>query len=218
MARDFNKAAKTWDKEPRRIQLAKDVVKAIRKKVRLRKDQVAVDFGAGTGLVALLISPLVGKVVAIDTAPGMIKVLEQKIRAAKIQNIEPLVWDIKEKSQEPIRADLIVSAMTMHHLKRLEPFADAFRRMLKPGGRIALADLDLDNGQFHTDPSGVFHNGFDRKKLKALFTRAGFAAARISTACTVTRSVTDGTTKTFSIFLLTASKPLIRDWGSGIGN
>lgn len=206
MARDFNKAAKTWDKEPRRIQLAKDVVKAIRKQVRLRKDQVAVDFGAGTGLVALLLSPLVGKVVAIDTAPGMIKVLKQKIRSAKIQNIRPLVWDIKQKSQEPIRADLIISAMTMHHLRRLEPFAAAFRRMLKPGGKIAIADLDLDNGQFHTDPAGVFHNGFDRKELKGLFTRAGFASVKISTACTVTRPVADGTIKTFSIFLLTASR------------
>jgi hypothetical protein len=54
---------------------------------------------------------------------------------------------------------------------------------LRPGGRIALADLDREDGTFHSsDVTDVFHLGFDRADLKAQLAQAGFDDVSDTTA------------------------------------
>ena len=56
----FDQAAATWDLADRRVTLARDVVAAIAAWVTLSKEQAALDFGCGTGLVTLALAPLLG--------------------------------------------------------------------------------------------------------------------------------------------------------------
>ncbi|NIV32583.1 MAG: methyltransferase domain-containing protein, partial [Anaerolineae bacterium] len=64
--------------------------------------------------------------------------------------------------------DLIVSAMALHHVEDTERLLQRFHQHLSPGGGIALADLDQEDGSFHPpEVEGVFHDGFDRTALEA---------------------------------------------------
>ena len=78
---------------------------------------------------------------------------------------------------------------------------------VKPGGRVALADLDTEDGGFHGDAGGVVHHGFARETFGHWLRQAGFADAQFSTAFTVRRESDDGTRHDYPIFLAIASKP-----------
>ncbi len=53
--------------------------------------------------------------------------------------------------------------------------------MLEPGGFIAIADLEKEDGTFHDDSAGVHHNGFDRDGLCRKMMAAGFPFVRMET-------------------------------------
>jgi hypothetical protein len=55
---------------------------------------------------------------------------------------------------------------------------------LRPGGRLALSDLDTEDGSFHDpDAEGIHHLGFDRDRLRGSrssgFADVGFTAAHV---------------------------------------
>ena len=56
----------------------------------------------------------------------------------------------------------------MHHVKDTDNMVKQFAVHLKPGAKIALADLDTEDGSFHTKGvEGVYHNGFERSVFQA---------------------------------------------------
>jgi len=58
--------------------------------------------------------------------------------------------------------DLIFSAMALHHVQNTDALLDRFASLTAPGGWIALADLDTEDGTFHSGDSGPVHPGFNR--------------------------------------------------------
>ena len=92
--------------------------------------------------------------------------------------------------------------MAMHHVADTPAMLRALWRHLQPGGRVALADLDAEDGSFHPPGvEGVFHHGFDRESFAAHLRDAGFDDVVIDTACVVTRDA-----KRFPVFLATARR------------
>lgn len=62
------------------------------------------------------------------------------------------------------RFDGIISAMALHHIKDTQHLLRTFTSHLHPGGFIALADLDREDGSFHTHGNeGVFHFDLNAK-------------------------------------------------------
>jgi len=53
--------------------------------------------------------------------------------------------------------------MALHHIESTQALVQVFSDHLKPGGMVALADLDKEDGSFHPEGSeGIFHRGFER--------------------------------------------------------
>ena len=76
------------------------------------------------------------------------------------------------------------------------------RRILKPGGHLCIADLDLENGEFHGNNEGVFHLGFERCGLLDSLSRSGFVDICDRTAAEVIKPDANGQMKTFTVFLV----------------
>jgi tRNA (cmo5U34)-methyltransferase len=205
--RDFDKEAQTWDENPMRRELGEAVGKAIAEALPLKTSDTVLDYGAGTGLVSLALRQRVSRVLAADSSRGMLDVLAGKTKAAGIANIQPVFLDLEDPATSPPTVDAIVSSMTLHHVRDIHRLARIFFSMLGPGGRIALADLSTEAGDFHPDNTGVYHFGFAAEWLRATFAAAGFADARTTIAHTIRKQVTSGETKDFPILLLTAVKP-----------
>jgi ubiquinone/menaquinone biosynthesis C-methylase UbiE len=204
--RDFNRGAANWDGNPARLRMTGALADAVLSRLTLGQNFVAMDYGAGTGLVTLRIQPLVGRVVAADTSPGMLAVLQSKITAAGLRNVDVRLWNVEEDPLPAERFDVVVSTMTFHHLRDIPGVLKRFHELLAPGGQIAVGDLDCEAGDFHADPAGVWHFGFDRDDFEKRFAEAGFRRVRTETAHRFEREVAGGRMKEFSLFLLTAEK------------
>ena len=203
--RDFNKAAASWDSGPR-VKLADDIARAIRDELSPTKDMNILDFGCGTGLLAMNLQPYVGTVTGVDSSPGMLEVFESKIEAMHKTNVSVRHLDLEKGDHLEGNYHLITSSMTLHHVREIKPLLDQFYRILTPGGHLALADLDLDDGQFHEDSTGVFHNGFDRAELVKAFETAGFEEVSERTATSMKKPGADGVQREFTIVLITGQK------------
>jgi ubiquinone/menaquinone biosynthesis C-methylase UbiE len=107
------------------------------------RDDVAVDLGAGTGLLALALAPRVRELVAVDISERMLERLDDAAIADGIHNVSTLVADLRRLPLEDESATLVVSNYAFHHLhdtgKELA-LAEA-RRILRPGGRLVICDM-----------------------------------------------------------------------------
>jgi ubiquinone/menaquinone biosynthesis C-methylase UbiE len=203
MTSAFDARARTWDDDPRRRKLAESIFAALEQAVPLRADMAALDYGAGTGLLALALAARIRRVLAVDASAGMLAVLAEKARAGGCANVETLRADFAKDALPAGPFDLVASAMTLHHVADVAGLLRKFFALLAPGGRIALADLDAEDGSFHgPDAPGVHHLGFDRAGLAAQLAAAGFTDVRLADAA---RSEKNG--RTYTVFLAAARKP-----------
>ena len=203
----FEKAAVVWDKDPGRVQMAQTIADAMITALKPNGKEVVMDYGTGTGNIALRIVPHVHRIIAVDSSRGMLDMLQEKLSHDRISTVEIREWSIGQDPALLPRFDIIVSSMTMHHIRDTAGTARAFYTMLLPGGRIAIADLDLDNGEFHETPGITEHDGIDRKYLQQVFEKAGFDSVRFLEAATIQKTSSHtGKLRDFTIFLMTAQR------------
>ena len=200
--KDFDCEAATWDDEPRRVKLVRDIADTISRAIELNPNMDVLDFGCGTGLLTLHLSPLVHSVTGVDSSQGMLDIFNAKIARLKLSKASATLVDLDKGDALTGRYDLVVSSMTLHHVKDIEALFAQFHRVTAPGGYLCIADLDLDDGQFHADNTGVFHFGFSRAALRKLFTEAGFDYVRDRDATEMVKPNSNGELRRFSIFLM----------------
>ena len=201
----FEKAAVVWDKDPGRVQMAQTIADAMITALKPKGNELVMDYGTGTGNIALRIVPHVHRIIAVDSSKGMLDVLQEKLSRDRISTVEIREWSIGQDPALLPRFDIIVSSMTMHHIRDTAGTARALYTMLLHGGSIAIADLDSDNGEFHETPGIAEHDGIDRKYLQQVFEQAGFVSVRFHEAATLQKiSSMTGKLRDFTIFLMTA--------------
>lgn len=204
--RNFDKEAALWDEQPARGKLAKDIARTISKEIVLTPETDMMDFGCGTGLLSLQLRPFVRTVTGIDSSQGMLDIFDRKIARLNLGNVKTALVNLDKGGRLSGNYDLVVSSMTLHHIKEPEPLFDQFHAVTAPGGWLGIADLDLENGRFHGDSTGVFHFGFDRTELGRVFTKAGFENVRFADAAEVVKPSASGEMGRFTVFLMIGQK------------
>ncbi len=177
----FDAKAAGWDEDPRRLALAADISKALDQEIAGMTKPRLLDYGAGTGLCSLPLAEKCSSVLAVDVSAGMLARLEEKARVAGFTHVKTLWWDICVKPLTAIECDVIFCAMTLHHVRKVDLLLQRFRSMLADGGLLAIADLDKEDGAFHTDHAGVEHFGFRRDWLLNRLGDAGFTLVTVQT-------------------------------------
>lgn len=204
--RDFDSAAASWDENPNRVKLAQDVATAIQERITITTSMNVADFGCGTGLLSLQLQPLVRSLTGIDSSHGMLDIFKEKIGVLKLANAHTLLVDIDKGDALTGRYDLVVSNMTLHHIKDVPSLLQQLYAVVAPGGTLCITDLDQEGGLFHEDNTGVFHFGFDRKELSEAFLTLGFTDVRASTATEIVKPAKSGENRKFTVFLITGRK------------
>ena len=93
--RDFESVASRWDSNPTRLKIAHDVAAAIMREVQLSPQMDVLDYGCGTGLVAMQLQPHVKSVTGADSSPAMLDVLKDKIATLKPGNVSTQFVDFE---------------------------------------------------------------------------------------------------------------------------
>ena len=203
-ANHFDEAAANWDAEPRRMELTSAVGQTIFRQVQPTSKMDVLDYGCGTGLLGLFLLPHVRSVTGADSSPGMLRVLDKKIRAGGLQQMQTKKLDLQHDPIPNSRYHLIVANMVMHHVDQIEVLLTAFYRMLLPGGFLAIADLDTEPGVFHSPDvaQSVYHHGFDRHAFMDRLRRVGLVGVKDVTAHIIRRLIANGETREFPVFLI----------------
>lgn len=203
--RNFDQAALEWDSFAPRVKLISDIGDSVLEKVELLSGMDVLDFGCGTGLLSLRMASEVKSLTGADTSSGMLGVMAGKAEEQGFANVSTLLLDPESSIPFERRYDLIVSSMVFHHIEDVAQMLGRLFALLKPGGRICIADLDPDDGEFHSDAVGIFHNGFDRDSFADELRQAGCSEVALSDAASITKPVGEGE-REFTVFLACGEK------------
>ncbi len=197
----FDERARDWD-TPERRSRAVAVASAIRSSVPLSRTSRVIEIGAGTGLLGFELADEVGELVLAEPSRGMLVVAREKVAATGASNLRVVELDLLADPAPPEPFDVAISLLVLHHLPDTKAALEAIGRLLRPGGRLALADLDAEDGSFHgPESSGIYHLGFDREDLARLARDCGFTDVEMRTATELER---EG--RRYPLFLLLGSK------------
>jgi len=203
-ATHFDSKARQWDDNPVFRERGLKIAEAIRKAVPLHRRMSALDYGCGTGLLSFPLKDELGAILMADSSGGMLDVVNEKIAAQGVSNMATMKLDLLADPPPAQRFDLIVTAMTLHHVPDTDHILRVFHDLLQPGGTLCIADLDQEDGSFHGAEVDV-HHGFDRSDLSRRAARAGFAAVQFQTVFSIAKEQATGT-RDYPVFLMTARR------------
>ncbi len=201
---EFDAKAATWD-TPEKIERAQIMADAILvDSVGLELDS-AFEYGCGTGLVSLALRDKIRKVVLADISDGMLAVVQQKIQTLQLDNFFPVKLDLTVEAPPAEKFNLIYSLQTLHHIPNTQQVIEVFYLMLKNGGRLFLADLDLEDGSFHGEGFDG-HNGFVREELRSIAISIGFRDVKFQDIYSIIKTTENGECRVYPLFLMIAIK------------
>ncbi len=148
--------------------------------VQLKPGEAVLDVGCGTGTLAILAKRQVGErgtVAGIDASPEMIERARNKAGRTRLA----IQFEIAHADALPFpdaHFDVVLCTVTLHHLRRATRTDAALemRRVLKPGGRVLLADFVFGKKR---SLAGFLHHhvGLKPNDLAALAADAGLRVA-----------------------------------------
>ena len=107
----------------------------------------ALDLGAGTGRLTLILAPRLKSIRAFDLSAEMLRVCRERLLASVLSNWQVDVADHRQLPVPDHSADLVVSGWSVAYLvvwhpetwrEELEKWMNEMRRVLKPNGQIIL--------------------------------------------------------------------------------
>ncbi len=110
--------------------------------LNLKKGDIVVDLGCGTGLAFPLIMEKIGhrgKLIGVDISNVMLSVAEGRVNAAKWQNVELIHSDIEEYDI-PAGINGVISTGVFGYLNKREAVLEIIYRSLEDRGKVVIVD------------------------------------------------------------------------------
>ncbi|TQL70296.1 methyltransferase family protein [Nocardioides albertanoniae] len=204
----FNEEAASWDEDQTNVERARVVAAAIRDVAPLHGDMHALEIGGGTGLLARALADDLGTVVVTDVSPGMVEAAARALDDPRYDGWEARLYDIEHDPLPEDRFDLVMAQLALHHMGDVPAVVRRCAELLRPGGSVALVDLDHDpEGAFHAAvPDFQGHHGFLRDDVRGWLEAAGFTHVTVTGAGVETKEV-ESVAREFPMFLASGRLP-----------
>lgn len=168
--RYFNQNASHWDML-RKEYFPDSLREHILSKAYLRPEMVAADIGGGTGFVSMGLAQRVKQVHLVEASPEMLKIARQNL--SHFSNIVYHQASVENLPFPEESLDVLFANMVLHHLPDPEQGIKEMVRVLRPGGRLILTDLDEHPYTWFKEQMADVWLGFNRLEIRNWFEKAG---------------------------------------------
>lgn len=161
----------------RRVREREEAATLMREQLQVKPGMVICDLGCGNGYHTLPLAEAVGetgKIYGVDVQPEMIEMLQKRIEAKGIKNIEPIQGLYHDPKLPPNTCDMILLVDVYHEFSHPVQMLAGMRAALKPDGLLVLCEYRAED---ETVPIKVEHkmskaqihkemnaNGFELKR------------------------------------------------------
>ena len=166
----FEQVAGSWDQISAGY-FGKAVRETAIAKAYLRPEMAVADVGAGTGFMAAGLAPLVKRVHVVDGSPAMLEVAKKNL--SQFSNVEYHQSDGASLPFPNESLEAVFANMYLHHIPSPSAAIAEMVRVLRPGGRLVITDMDVHPYAWLKDEMADVWQGFDRDQMRAWFQEAG---------------------------------------------
>ncbi len=182
----FDQVSTQWD-TLRRGFYSEEVRDAVLAAALISPTDTVLDVGAGTGFLTEGAAKLARKVIALDLSQSMTDEALSKLRG---KNVEFRIGDVEQIPLADSSVDSVIGNMILHHCPRPKVAVKEMARVLVPGGRLVLSDLQEHNYESLRKEHADLWLGFKMERVKNILNEAGLKNSKVealSSCCSTTR-------------------------------
>jgi ubiquinone/menaquinone biosynthesis C-methylase UbiE len=135
------------------------------------------DLGCGTGQLAAALAPFVARVVAVDRSAEMLQAARRRLRDRP--NVEVRRGDLEALPIDDATLDAATLVLVLHHAPDPAAILADAARVLRPGGRLLVADMLPHDRDEYRRQMGHVWLGFSEEQIERLMAAAGFRNTRV---------------------------------------
>jgi ArsR family transcriptional regulator len=142
--------------------------------LKLMPPLVIADLGAGEGTISQLMAQGAKKVIAIDNSDKMVEFGAELAKKHGIGNLEYRLGDLEDVPIPSGTVDLAFLSQALHHAPHPEKAIAEAWRILKPGGRVEILDLNRHHFEEAREMYADLWLGFTELEIEKYLKGAGF--------------------------------------------
>lgn len=202
----FDRVAGDWD-AIRAGYFTEAVREAAIARAYLRPAMIVADVGSGTGFMAAGLAPLAARVYALDGSPAMLEQARRNL--AQHDNVS---FELMQDGAIPLpdaSVDAVFANMFLHHCTDPLAAIREMARILRPGGRLVISDMDAHDQTWMLEEMADVWAGFERSQVAAWLREAGLVNAyveRSDQSCCATSQTEPAAQAKISIFVAAGAK------------
>jgi ubiquinone/menaquinone biosynthesis C-methylase UbiE len=171
----FEEVSGSWD-VLRKSFYGDEVRDAVLAAARVLPNDTVLDVGAGTGFLTGGAAKIARRVIALDFSEAMTG--ESRVKLGG-RNVEFKIGNVEQIPLPDASVNAVIGNMILHHCLNPEIAVKEMARVLVPGGRLALSDLQQHNYEFLRKEHADRWLGFDIPRVRSMLDQARFADIRV---------------------------------------
>jgi ubiquinone/menaquinone biosynthesis C-methylase UbiE len=136
--------------------------------LKVKPGDVIADVGAGSGYYSFRMAGKVapkGKVLAVDIQQEMLDLIRKRMKADKVDNVEPILGTLTDPKLPASAVDLILLVDVYHEFSHPYEMSVEMVKALKPGGRLVFVEYRMEDPKV---PIKLVHKMTEKQVIKEM--------------------------------------------------